>query len=139
MGTGSSIYNISIGSNLANNQQYTVRLTFFLGVINLYVLQQSVIKYSATVANSTFNSNLLSAVISSTDLLVGQNFTGCLFYGPGVNFALALVAANVAWNTCPLQTRSGCSEGKDHLTHPFPTSIKVINMTTHDIEIVPCH
>lgn len=114
--TGSSsdvLQSVSVGQNLSSNQQYTLKLKKYLGVIYLNVtsVQGSTI-YSAVVANSTNNVELLDATISGQDAFVGRDFAGCLCSGPGVNFTWNSVSSGVVWNSCPLDGMTRCSISK---------------------------
>jgi hypothetical protein len=111
--TGITQFSVTVGSNITDNQQYTVRLKYYLGTIYLNVSSLTGTTFSATVATSTSNSDLLSAVLGPSDLTVGEGFVGCLYSGPGVSFRdAALRFENVSWSTCPLQGSVGCSVGK---------------------------
>ena len=99
------------GEDLADNEQYTVRLKYYLGTVYLNVTRLGgQVLYSTVVANATYNSDLLTAAIRSSALRVGEGLVGCLYGGPGVDFnAGGVVASNVSWNSCPLQSTPGCT------------------------------
>ena len=105
------VTSLSVGEGLADNQQYTVRLKYYLGTVHLSVSQLGREElFSRVVANATFNSELLSAAIRSSELTVGEGLVGCLYAGPGVNFnGVNVVSSNVSWNSCPLQATPGCT------------------------------
>ena len=105
---------VSMSVYLADNQQYTVSLKLFLGSIYLNVTRYATNTiHSVVVANSTYNHELLTAEIDSSDLVVGENFSGCLYAGPGVDFDIPNVQCElVQWAYCPLLSKIGCALGE---------------------------
>ncbi|GLH08522.1 Neurogenic locus Notch protein [Gryllus bimaculatus] len=90
---------------LVNSMWYTVNLMYHLGTLTL-----TVANYSEIVANSTYNSELLTnaGVFSNASVLyVGRTFVGCILEGPGIIFNSSQTSSlNVDWGPCPLTQRN---------------------------------
>ncbi|XP_069695931.1 protein crumbs isoform X4 [Periplaneta americana] len=103
-----------LNARLVDNNWHTVVLLYRLGNLTL-----SVAGHSQVVANSTFNSEILSnrdLWSENAVLIVGKGYHGCLLEGPSIVFNSSLAQGyNVEWGLCPLTT-SSCIK-TDHCKH----------------------
>ncbi|XP_063224864.1 protein crumbs isoform X2 [Bacillus rossius redtenbacheri] len=103
---GARAYEARLGARLLDGRWHYASLLYRLGDLTL-----SVAGHQQVVANSTYNSEILSSDLSGPGsvLIVGEKFVGCILQGPSIVFNSSEVKHhNVAWGQCPLPS-SGCT------------------------------
>ncbi|CAL1529767.1 unnamed protein product [Lymnaea stagnalis] len=105
----------SAGATFTHYSWYTVQVNFLLGAVRLTVASEnSSVLADVTVANSTFNADLLDVRLTG-NMVIGRGFYGCMYQGPGVNFsAPGLIAQGIIWDSCPLIGMPSCSRGNSN-------------------------
>ncbi|XP_052127342.1 protein crumbs isoform X1 [Frankliniella occidentalis] len=113
---GAKQFESRFNARLLDNEWHNVNLVYLGGNLTL-----TVASHSQVVANSTYNSEILSDLEpSSYDsvLRVGEGFVGCILQGPSLVFnTSAMLSKKVQWGGCPLNNFS-CSKVDHCINEP---------------------
>ncbi|XP_050423737.1 protein crumbs isoform X2 [Adelges cooleyi] len=106
-------YESKMAGDFFDNTWHNVNLMYKLGELTM-----SIDSFQQVIANSTFNTEILTADLSveQSILRVGDGFEGCLLEGPNFIFNSSLNQGyKIIWGQCPLSSQS-CT-GIDYCSH----------------------
>ncbi|XP_064650303.1 protein crumbs-like [Lineus longissimus] len=100
----------TIGSNINQNSWITVDIKFDLGKVKVSVEEGATVKFLHVISNSsaTYRRYLWDISLSGGDLVVGGDIVACISEGSTIELSQAVSDTGVVWNSCPLDSESGC-------------------------------
>jgi hypothetical protein len=104
----------TIGKNINTNSWITVDIKFNLGKVMVSIEEGAPVKFLHVISNSsaTYRRYLWDISLSGGDLQVGGDIVACFSEGTTIQLSRAASDTGVVWNSCPLNSQSGCGTGK---------------------------